>query len=167
MRSFISYHIQAIIDFNNNSIDKTSPQQCVSITGDSLNILGQLKLHILVNFLVSDNIQYECVLGWDFIKGPRKDYILVGHHGKASTWDKESMTAKLAGVTHSRVPRSSTDRLLCQSTFQSNAAVALLESAIIPPRTEMILEGKLAKSTNSKICTIEPRSDTTINARRV
>ena len=152
MRSFISNHIQAIIDYNNNLIDKTSAQQCVSITGDSLNlnILGQLNTVVKFGnskatntneFLFSDNIQYECVLGWDFInrhklcitKGPGKDYISVGRHGKASIRDKESMTVNLAGVTHSRVPRSSTDRLLCQSTFQSNAAVALLKSAIIPP----------------------------------
>ena len=56
------------------------------------------------DFLVSDNIQYECVLGWDFInrhklsitKGPGKDYILVGRHGKASIRDKEFMTADLS-----------------------------------------------------------------------
>ena len=183
MKSFISHNVQAILDFDDSLVDKTSAQQCVSITGDNLNILGQLntvvkfsnsKVTYASDFLVSDNIQYECVLGWDFInrhklsisKGPGKDYILVGRHGKASIRDKESMTANLAGVTHSRVPRSSTDRLLCQSKFQSNAVVALLESAIIPPRTEMILKGKLAKSANSKIGMIEPRSGTTIDARQ-
>ena len=46
------------------------------------------------DFLVSDNIQYECVLGWDFInrnklslsKGPGKGYFLVGRHGKTSIY---------------------------------------------------------------------------------
>ena len=126
------------------------------------------------DFLVSDNIQYECVLGWDFINrhklsfhtGPGKGYFLVGRHGKTFIRDKEPTTANLAGVTHSRVSRSSTDRLLCQSTFQSNAVVALLESSIIPPRTEMILAGKLAKSANSKISMIEPRSGTISDARQ-
>jgi hypothetical protein len=56
--------------------------------------------------------------------------------------------------------------MLCQSTFQSNAAVALLESAIIPPRTEMILEGKLVKTAYSKIGMIEPRSGITTDARQ-
>ena len=60
--------------------------------------------------------------------------------------------------------------MLCQSTFQSNAAIALLESAIIPPRTEMILEGKLAKTAaktaNSKIGMIEPCSGITTDTRQ-
>ena len=133
MKSFISHNVQAILDFNDSLLDKTSAQQCVSITGDNLNILGQLntvvkfsnsKVTYASDFLVSENIQYECVLGWDFIMGPGKGYFLVGRHGKTSIRDKEPTTANLAGVTHSRVSRSSTDRLLCQSTFQSNAVVA-------------------------------------------
>ena len=60
------------------------------------------------DFLVSDNIQYECVLGWDFInrnklslsKGPGKGYFLVRHHAKTSIRDNlESMMANLVGVT--------------------------------------------------------------------
>ena len=184
MKSFISYNVQGILYFNNSLLDKTSAQQCVSITGDNLNILGQLntvvkfgssKVTYASDFLASDNIQYECVfLGWDFINrhnlsfhaGPEKGYFLVGRHGKTSIRVKEPTTASLAGVTHSRVSRSSTDRLLCQSTFQSNAAVAFLESSIIPPTTEMTLAGKLAKSANSKIGMIEPRSGTISDARQ-
>ena len=76
MKSFISHNVQAILDFKNSLLGKTSAQQCVSITGDNLNILGQLntvvkfsnsKVTYASDFLVSDNIQYECVLGWDFI----------------------------------------------------------------------------------------------------
>ena len=95
MKSFISHNVQAILDFNDSLLDKTSAQQCVSITGDNLNILGQLntvvkfsnsKVTYASDFLVSDNIQYECVLGWDFINrhklsfhtGPGKGYFLVG-----------------------------------------------------------------------------------------
>ena len=79
-------------------------------------------------------------------------------------WDQ--LEASLVGVTHTCEQHSSTNRMLCQSTFQSNAAVALLESAIIPPRTEMILEGKLAKTANSKMGMIEPRSCITTDARQ-
>ena len=76
MKSFISRNVQSIIDFNDSLLDKSSVQKCVSITGDKLNILGQLrtivnfgksKVTYTSDFLVSDNIQYECVLGWDFI----------------------------------------------------------------------------------------------------
>ena len=56
----------------------------------------------------------------------------------------------LVGVTHTNTRHSSTDRLLCLSTFQS-IVVALVESAIIPARNEMILEGTLARHANSKI----------------
>ena len=159
MKSFVSQNVQCVIDFNDSLLDKSSAQKCVSITGDNLNILGQIctvvkfsnsKITYPSDFLVSDNIQNECVLGWDFInrnklslsKGPGKGYFLVGRHGKTSIRDNlESTTASLVGVTHTREQHSSTDRMLCQSTFQSNAAVALLESAIILPRTEMIWRG--------------------------
>jgi hypothetical protein len=49
-------------------------------------------------------------------------------------------------------------RLLCQSRFQGNTGVSLVKSVMIPPRTEMILEGKLAKRAKSRIGMIEPRS---------
>ncbi len=161
-------------------LDKSCAQTCVSITGDKLHILGQLstivkfchsKVAYLGDFLVSDNIQYECVLGWDFIhhhqlsinsKGPGEGYFLAGRYGNTSIRDnRESTTANLVGITHTSEQRSATDRMLCQSTFQSNAAVDLLESAIIPPRTEMILAGELAKQANSKLGLIEQRSGIT------
>ena len=183
MKSFISRNVQRIIDFNDSLLDKSSAQKCVPITGDKLNILGQLrtivnfsksKVTYISDFLVSDNIQYECVLGWDFInynklaisQGPGKGYFLVGRHGKTSIWDNQSTTANLVGVTHTSTDTSSTDRLLCQSTFQSSAVVALVENTIIPPRTEMILEGKLAKRANSKIGLIESRSGIITDARQ-
>lgn len=185
MKSFISYNAQRTIDFNDSLLDTSSAQQCVSITGDKLNILGQIrtvvnfsksksKVAYTSDFLVSDNIQYECVLGWDFLqrnmlaltRGPGKGYFLVGRHGKTSIRDNESTTADLAGVTHTNTHQPSTDRSLCQSTFQSSAVVALVESVIIPPRTEMILEGKLTKHANSKIGLIEPRPGIITDARQ-
>jgi hypothetical protein len=145
--------VQRVIDFNDSLLDKSNAQKCVSITGDNLNTLGQIctlvkfsnsKIAYPSDFLVSDNIQYECVLGWDFInrnklslsQGPGKGYFLVGRHEKTSIRDNlesttASLVASLVGVTHTREQHSSTDRMLCQSTFKSNAAVALLESAII------------------------------------
>jgi hypothetical protein len=104
---------------------------------DNLNILGQIctlvkfsnsKITYPSDFLVSDNIQYECVLGWDFInrnklslsKSPGKGYFLVGRHGKTSI--RDNLVYNLVGVTHTCEQHSSTERMLCQSTFQSNAA---------------------------------------------
>ena len=42
--------------------------------------------------------------------------------------------------------------------FQTNTGVSLVESVMIPPRTEMILGGKLVKRIKSHIGMIEPRS---------
>ncbi len=136
MKSFISQNVQRIIDFNNSLLDTSCAQTCVSITGDKLHILGQLstivkfcqsKVAYLGDFLVSDNIQYDCVLGWDFIhhhqlsihsKGPGEGYFLAGRHGNTCIRDnRESTTANLVGITHTSEQRSATDRMLCQSTF--------------------------------------------------
>jgi hypothetical protein len=124
MKSFVSHNIQHIIDFTDSLLDKSNAQKCVSITRDNLNILGQIptvvkfgnfKLTYPSDFLVSDNIQYGCVLGWGFInrnmlslsKGPGKGYFLVARHGKTSIRDtNKSMPANLAGVTHT-----------CEQTF--------------------------------------------------
>lgn len=140
MKSFISHNVHRIIDFSDSSVDRTSAQQCLLRETD---ILGQIstivkfshsKVTYTSDFLVSNNIQYECVLGWDFLnrnrlslsRGSGKDYYLVGRHGKTPIRDNhESTTANLVGVTHNREQHSSTDRLLCQSTFQSNAVVAI------------------------------------------
>ena len=118
MKSFISHDVHRIIDFHNTSLAKSIEQQCVSITGDNLNILGQISTNVKFShskvlysgdFLVSDNIQYECVLGWDSItrnrlmlsRNARAGYLSVGHHGKTPIRDNhESTTANLAGVIH-------------------------------------------------------------------
>jgi hypothetical protein len=125
MKSFVNQNVQCVIDFNDSLLDRSSAQKCVSITGDNLHVLGQIctlvkfsnsKITHPSDFLVSDNIQYECVLGWDFInrnklslsKGPGKGYFLVGRHGKTSIPDNlESTTANLVGVTHTREQHSS------------------------------------------------------------
>ena len=76
MRTFISSRIHNI-DFDRTLINTTVEERCVSITGGSLNILGHLNANVRFpksknahegRFLVSDNISYDCVLGWDFLK---------------------------------------------------------------------------------------------------
>lgn len=150
MKSFINHNIHRITSFHNTSLDKSNEQQYVSITGDNLNILGQISTNVKFSnskvtyssdFLVSNNIQYECVLGWDFVnrnglaitRAARECYLLVGCHGKTPIRDNlESTTANPVGVTNTHEQYSLTDRL-CQSTFQNDVIVALIESARIPP----------------------------------
>ncbi len=76
IKSFIGQNGQRVIDFDNSLLDKSCAQTCVSITGDKLHILAQLstivkfcqsKVTYLGDVFVSDNMQYECVLRWDFI----------------------------------------------------------------------------------------------------
>jgi hypothetical protein len=64
------------------------------------------------------------------------------------------------------VVNSQAGRLLCQSRFQGNTGVSLMESVMIPPRTEIILEGKLAKRAKSRIGMIEPRSSSSNAVRQ-
>ena len=54
---------------------------------------------------------------------------------------------------------------MCQSRFQGSIGVSLVESVMIPPRTEMLLEGKLAKRAKSHMM-IEPRSSRSSAARQ-
>ena len=104
MKSFISHDVHRITDFHYTSLAKSVEQQCVSITGDNLNILGQISTNVKFSyskvlysgdFLVSDNIQYECVLGWDFItrnrlmlsRNTRAGYLLLRRRGKTRIRD--------------------------------------------------------------------------------
>ena len=77
MRTFISSRIHNIIDFARTLINTTVEERCVSVTGGSLSILGHLNANVRFpksrnahegRFHVSDNISYDCVLGWDFLK---------------------------------------------------------------------------------------------------
>ena len=45
MKSFISSHVHAILDFGNNRL-KPDSINCVSITGNSLNILGSFNTSV-------------------------------------------------------------------------------------------------------------------------
>ena len=76
MKSFVNQTVQRTIDFDERAIDKTIKQKCVSITGHNVNIQGHLSSTVKFlgsrasfngEFLVSNNIPYDCVLGWDFI----------------------------------------------------------------------------------------------------
>ena len=83
---------------------------------------------------------------------------------------QSSTTADRAGVVESTPQSVQVDspvgRLLCQSRFQGSTGVSLVESVMIPPRIEMLLEGKLAKRAKSSVGMIEPRSSRSNAARQ-
>ena len=72
MKSFLSKSIQRTIDFDDRYIKTFKKANCVSITGHSVHIQGSMsspvkflssRLRYTGEFLVSDNIPYDCVLG--------------------------------------------------------------------------------------------------------
>ena len=76
MKSFISDKVHNIFDFDCGRLDNSQSQHCTSITGGDLHIAGTVstsmtfsrsKHNYHTSFLVSSNIPYDCVLGWDFI----------------------------------------------------------------------------------------------------
>jgi hypothetical protein len=76
MKSFLRQDIYNIIDFEGNRVDKTD-ERCNSITGDSLNIFGKINANVnftgsrytysAIPFIISSDIQFDCILGWDFL----------------------------------------------------------------------------------------------------
>ena len=178
MKSFINYTLLNIIDFNHTLIDQSQASKCISITGDRLDIVGMIPAKVnfihrkhsyIGNFLVSSNIQYECVLGWDFItsnnlalvrdREARAGYLLEGSHGVTpirNNNSKDFLTENLAGIIQARA--AGTDRVLCQSEYSGCAAVSLVNSVMLPARTELIVEGKVAKSVKSSVGMIAPIS---------
>ena len=120
MKSFISQSVQRTIDFDDRKLNKLKKAQCVSITGHNVSIQGHLsnavkflgtRAHFNVDFLVSNNIPYDCVLGWDFISQNNLsicqdvyvgNYILVGEHGATPIINSQaSITADRVGVVES------------------------------------------------------------------
>ena len=94
MRTFLSKDIYNIIDFDETLLDNSVDERCISITGGRLNILGHLNADVnftnskIVHegrFLVSDNISYDCVLGWDFLKRHTLSLKGIPHMGLAPT----------------------------------------------------------------------------------
>ena len=182
MRSFINKNVHTIMDFSSVRIDKSDLEKCRSITGGSLDILGRIKGNIKFpsskltyncNFLISNNIQYDCVLGWDFLVANKLDlirensegnscYLLRGRHGKTRVCAKQpSPDIEFTGVvdvnrTHEAapgIPESGSEKestLLFESRIRSPTHVTLVEDVMIPGRTEIILKGRLEKKVACK-----------------
>lgn len=119
MKSFITDKVHAILDFDNARVRKQTVR-CMSITGNPLTIIGSLEASVKFNksasfigeFLISSNIKYDCVLGWDFLvrnrldlrgieSGDRRGYLLVGRHGKTPLTSRISPQDAISGVVES------------------------------------------------------------------
>lgn len=190
MRTFISNKIHSVIDFDNSLINTTVAERCVSITGGSLSILGHLTANVKFpkskvtykgRFLVSNNISYDCVLGWDFLIENRlslkgnfdkgcSSYFLTGLHGRTNvSFYSLPKGGTVSGVTEaSSVPFQTTEipetcegdsTVLIQSRMKADIAVVLDHNVVVPARTEMIVEGRLMKSAEAGVGMIAPLGD--------
>ena len=167
MKSFIRQDIYNAIDFEGTRLVKVN-EQCKSITGDPLNLAGKLNASIKFigsrysysdSFLVSSDIQFDCILGWDFllnnqltvqrdISGGISFYSLTGPHGKTRVCAKAVSNAMhLSGVVESgattnEIPdcgmENGTDsHLLYQSQYKAPIEVYLSGDIVIPSRSEV------------------------------
>ena len=146
MESFISGSVQRTIDFNDDKLNKSQQEKCVSIAGHPVNVQGHLSSAVKFlgsracfkgKFLVSNNIPYDYVLGWDFISQNNlsvyKDvnlgnYLLVGRHRAAPIIHSQPSTnARQEGVIESS-PHVKEDLLFCQSRFQGCTGVSLVRA---------------------------------------
>ena len=172
MKSFISDRIHNIFDFDGGRLDTSQSHRCTSITGGALNIAGTISTIVTFSrskhnyhssFLVSSNIPYDCVLGWDFITqrklsirgdflGGRSHYQLVGTYGKNPIHaEHPAMNVESNGVvmTEANSPvvspseASKSNAVLVQSQLKGVSKVIVHEVVAIPARSEMVTEGKI------------------------
>ena len=181
MKSFIKKDIQDVIDFDCRRVNK-STERCNSITGDSLKIVGKINVNVNFSgsrhsycndFLISSNIEFDCVLGWDFLVNNHVDlrrgmlgglssYVLEGPHGKTPVCARVVPDeTHLSGVVESsdtvdKPPDCGSEHggdsyLLFQSRYKAATEICLTENVVIPARTELVLKGKLVKTTSADV----------------
>ena len=177
MKSFISDKILHVIDFDCVRLDTSQLQRCTSITGGELNIIGSISTNVTMHrskhkyhssFLVSSNIPYDCLLGWDFIMrhklsvqgsvlGGRSSYQLVGTYGKCPIQSEHPTKSNGVVITEKDSPvvppnNSSRDSaVLTQSLSRGINKVTLSKGVAIPARSEIIIEGKIQAKDVSQV----------------
>ena len=120
-------------------------------------------------------IKFDCVLGWDFLVNNHVDlrrgmlgggglssYVLEGPHGKTPVCARVVPNeTHLSGVVESSDPvdkmpdcgseHGGDSYLLFQSRYKAPTEICLTENVVIPARTELVLEGKLVKTTSADV----------------
>ena len=123
-------------------------------------------------FLVSDNISYDCVLGWDFLLthhldlrgitlGDRWLYHLVRPHGATPIIANyiSSQTQPLSGVVVKNAePKLGKNQapLFVESKLKGKTSIVLTENISIPGRVEMLIQGHANKTLQASVGMIGP-----------
>ena len=150
---------------------QSSSQNCISITGQPLQIEGTAHLTLLIpgnNFLLYSQ-PLQCVLGWDFLTSnglqllyrDRDDaYFLEGAHGSTPIVPHNSLGVLSPNdqclQTHAEPSNSAVSTMLVQSTNRGPVPVSLQSSTCIPGRSEVIVECQLSKSNKDQLGMISP-----------
>ena len=148
-------------------IVRSTPNTCVSVTGQALNSLGTAAIQLCFSgstvaydcdFLICDNMlePLECILGWDFIRANSlqltvsdASYFLVGPHGSTPLTPVSKHLGPHScqiSTTASSLSTPDPPSRLTQSSTQGPAAVVLASNITLPPRTECIIQGLVPKS---------------------
>ena len=121
--------------------------------------------------MVSSNIHHECVLGWDFIAangltlGTEEHSVHYSYFVQGPHWSSPISSQPSTPGSHlSRVVRgtydvqqpSKTSNVLLQSKARGEVAVTLTETTVIPPHSEIIVEGRVPRSAESQLGMISP-----------
>ena len=148
----------------------------------TLKIIGKINVNVNFagsrhtysnDFLISSNIEFDCVLGWDFLinnhvdlrrgmLGGLSSYVLKGPHGKTPVCARVVPNeTHLSGVVESSdtvdkptdcgSEHGGDSYLLFQSRYKAPTEICLTENVVIPARTELVLEGKLVKTTSADV----------------
>ena len=116
-------------------------------------------------------------MGWDFVVSNKLDlrvtgreggqyYCLVGPHGTTPiSAARPPQEVHLSGVVEAGLrspepagPTDGSDTLLDQSRLKGPTSVKLVGDVVIPARTEIIVEGKVSKKSNSEVGLVSPTS---------
>ena len=180
LKSFINENIQAALDFNNVRNKPVDPGRYISITGDPLNIKYKISCNVKFpkrkmfyqgDILVSRNIRHDCVLGWDFIayngqtlraaeNNGRHSYFVQGRRGISPIFSQPPGTGShLSGVVWDsgdvKQPWGPSNVLL-QSKVRGGTPVTLAEMTIVPPHSEVIVEGRITRSVDFELGMVSP-----------
>ena len=163
---------------------QSSPQTCISITGEPLQIEGTTHLPLVIpgnssspysgNFTVSSTLYQplQCVLGWDFLtsnglqlryKDENDAYFLEGTHGSTPlaphSYLNVSSSSGECQLGDASPPSFAATTILVQSSNRGPVPVCLRTNVCIPGRSEVIVSCQLPKSSQDQLGMITPITD--------
>ena len=98
------------------------------------------------DFVISSNIEFDYMLGWDYLVN---NHVGLPNETHLSSVVESSDTVDKPADCGSE--HSGDSYLLFQSRYKAPTEICLTENVVIPARTELVLEGKLVKTTSANV----------------